>query len=87
MRSATTAEFWARYEKLDANLKKSARKAYALWLDNPFHSSLHFKCINSKERIWAVRISRGHRALGLMSDDAVTWFWIGNHDDYEKFFG
>jgi len=34
-----------------------------------------------------VRITLGVRALGVMDGDTVTWFWIGNHEAYERFFG
>ncbi len=54
--------------------------------ENPFHPSLHFKCVNDKENIWSARITRNYRAVGIFEGDAVTWFWIGSHDDYEKFF-
>ena len=37
MNSETTAEFWNEYAKLDSSLKRSARKAFLLWRDNPFH--------------------------------------------------
>jgi hypothetical protein len=50
-------------------------------------SSLHFKCINPEESLWAVRITRSHRAIGILEGNTVTWFWIGNHDEYERFFG
>lgn len=66
--------------------KKSARKSYRLWEKNPFHPSLHFKCINTEENIWSVRITHGYRALGIFENDQVIWFWIGDHDGYEKFF-
>jgi hypothetical protein len=23
--------------------------------------------------------------VGILQGDSVTWFWIGNHDDYERF--
>ena len=87
MRSKTTEAFWERYSELDANIQKAARKAYSLWSENPFHPSLRFKCINSQQGIWSVRITKGYRTLGVMFDDTVTWFWIGGHDEYEKFFG
>jgi len=32
------------------------------------------------------RIKFGYRALGILENDVVTWFWIGGHDEYEKFF-
>jgi hypothetical protein len=33
-----------------------------------------------------VRVTLGYRAIGLLEGDTVTWFWIGSHDDYERFF-
>ena len=29
---------------------------------------------------------RSYRAVGIFEGDSVTWFWIGNHDNYERFF-
>ncbi len=86
MKSATLPSFWTAYAALDTEIKQRARKAYRLWSENPFHPSLHFKCINDEEDIWSVRISRNYRAVGILSKDTVTWFWIGSHDDYEQFF-
>jgi len=31
-------------------------------------------------------VTRGHRAIGVLEGDTVTWFWIGSHDEYEHFF-
>ena len=86
MKSATLPSFWENYRSLDFNIRQQARKAYRLWRQNPFHPSLRFKCINRAENIWSVRITLGYRALGILEDDTVTWFWIGNHDSYEQFF-
>ncbi|PSB07596.1 hypothetical protein C7B62_19415 [Pleurocapsa sp. CCALA 161] len=86
MKSATLPSFWGKYRALSPAVRTGARKAYQLWAENPFHPSLHFKCINNKEDIWSVRVTRGHRALGVMSGDTVTWFWIGDHDEYEAFY-
>lgn len=86
MKSATLPSFWAEYRQLSNPVKEAARKAYRLWSENPFYPSLHFKCINSDEGIWSVRITRNYRALGVLENDTVTWFWIGSHDDYERFY-
>ncbi|MEK7276166.1 MAG: hypothetical protein AAB427_02345 [Chloroflexota bacterium] len=86
MKSATLPSFWSRYASLEDADKRSARKAYRLWAQNPFHPSLHFKCVNREENIWAVRTTLAHRAIGTLEGDTVTWFWIGGHDDYERFF-
>lgn len=87
MKSATLPSFWKAYSSLDEQTKRRAQRAYQLWSDDPFYPSLHFKCINSQENIWSARASLAVRALGVMDDNTVTWFWIGNHDDYERFFG
>lgn len=87
MNSATLPSFWDAYGKLDLNLRGKARKAYRLWSDDPFHPSLRFKCINREESVWSVRLSRGVRALGILEDNTVTWFWVGGHDEYERHFG
>lgn len=86
MKSATLPSFWSSYRSLDEGTKRRARKTYRLWRQNPFHPSLHFKCINTEENIWSVRVTRGYRAIGLLEGDTVTWFWIGGHDEYERFF-
>jgi len=87
MKSQTLPSFWEKYERLDESQKKQARKAFALWAENPFHPSLRFKCINPQGNVWAVRISRGYRVVGTFENDTVIWFWVGSHKEYEKFFG
>jgi hypothetical protein len=87
MTSAVLPSFWREYRNLDPLLRTQVRKAYRLWLDDPFHPSLRFKCINRAENIWAVRVTRGYRAVGVVEGDVATWFWIGSHDNYEYFFG
>lgn len=66
MKSATLPSFWNEYQSLDKQVRQSARKAYRLWKENPFHPSLRFKCINNQENIWSVRITRNYRAIGVL---------------------
>jgi mRNA-degrading endonuclease RelE of RelBE toxin-antitoxin system len=87
MNSATLPSFWEHFQKLDEDIKQRTKKAFRLWAANPFHPSLRFKCINKAEDIWSVRITLGYRALGIMDQDTVVWFWIGSHDAYKRFFG
>jgi mRNA-degrading endonuclease RelE of RelBE toxin-antitoxin system len=86
MKSSTLPSFWTAYKSLDKRIQASARKAYLLWRENPFHPSLHFKCINRDENVWSVRVTRGYRAVGTFDGNTVTWFWIGGHNDYDRFF-
>ena len=52
----TLPVFWQHYYSLDISIRKKAQKNYYLWRDNPFHPSLHFKCINREENIWFVSV-------------------------------
>jgi len=72
MKSATLPSFWTAYVSLEEDIKRSARKAYRLWAQSPFHPSLHFKCINREENVWSVRVTRGYRALGILEGE-VPW--------------
>ncbi len=87
MKSGTHPSFWSTYYSLNDEVRRLARKSYSLWRENPNHPSLQFKCINRNENLWSVRISRGYRAVGVLVGDTITWFWIGDHDGYEKFYG
>jgi hypothetical protein len=58
-----------------------ARKQYALWLENHWHPSLHFKKVGP---YWSVRVDDNHRALGIEQDGTMLWFFISQHSDYEQ---
>ncbi len=81
MKSQLTDDFIAYFRALPAAVQAQARKNYRLLKQNPYHPSLHFKRVHPHEALYAVRIGRGWRALGLLEDDTVTWFWIGSHAD------
>ncbi|MEZ4769368.1 MAG: hypothetical protein R2844_13195 [Caldilineales bacterium] len=84
MKSRTTRKFWEQYNALPVDIQLRADKAYRLWLVEPNASSLQFKRVDSEEPIYSVRISRNYRALGVLSGDTITWFWIGKHDIYDR---
>jgi hypothetical protein len=31
-----------------------------------------------------VRVNQSYRALGVRTGDEIVWFWIGDHDEYER---
>lgn len=82
MNSRTTASFWKAYAALSADVKESAREAYRRFLENPQHPGLRFKRVHPTEPIYSVRITRDHRAVGVLVNDGILWFWIGGHDEY-----
>ena len=86
MKHETLSSFWREYKQLDEPVRRAASKAYRLWVENPFHPSLRFKCIDKNDRTWSVRINKNYRALAFEEDGTFVWFWIGSHDDYERFY-
>jgi len=55
-----------------------------LFRENARHPSLQFKKVQDRDPIYAARVTLGYRALGLLDDDEVTWFWIGTHAAYDR---
>jgi hypothetical protein len=84
MISKTTDQFWRCYEELPKQIKKEAKKAYGLFIKNPYHNSLRFKRIHSTRPIFSLRITGDYRAVGIKQDENIIWFWIGSHNDYEN---
>ncbi len=84
MTSRGTPRFWAAYRELPVDVRDAARKAYALFRNDPKHPSLQFKRVHNREPIYSVRVTIAYRALALVEGDQATWFWIGNHSDYDR---
>ena len=84
MKSQINEDFLKAYRKLPQQMREQARKAYRLFLENPYHPSLNFKSIHPSQPFYSARISRGYRVIGIRSDDVIIWFWIESHADYDK---
>ena len=84
MRSFTQSSFWDAYHRLPDRIKIQARQAYTLFQDNPDHPSLNFKRVGRRNSVYSVRISAGYRALGVVEQSDIIWFWIGPHHEYDR---
>jgi hypothetical protein len=84
VKSKTTDRFWKSYEQLPVEIKKQAREAYHLFQEDPYYPSLHFKRIHSARPVFSVRISKNYRAVGILQENEIIWFWIGSHSEYDK---
>uniref|UniRef100_UPI004055A5EE ParE family toxin-like protein n=1 Tax=Candidatus Electronema sp. TaxID=2698783 RepID=UPI004055A5EE len=84
MISETTEKFWKLYSALPAAIQKQTKIAYSQFKNNPYHPSLQFKRVHSSKPVYSVRINIDHRAIGIVDDAAIVWFWIGSHREYEK---
>ena len=84
MESFTVKSYWRAYNELREQIRTQADSKFDLWKEDPFHPSLRFKCVNSEESIWSVRINANYRALAVREKNSVIWYWIGDHDRYEQ---
>jgi len=84
VKSELTEEFITLFEKLPQRIKRLARKNYRLWVQNPIHPSLDFKRVGKRSFTYSIRVGIGWRALGVVDDDTITWFWIGSHAEYNS---
>jgi hypothetical protein len=87
VKSRANDRFWDAFRALQPEIREQARHAYSLFRENPGHPGLQFKCVQAARRIYSVRVTRDYRALGVLKDDTVVWFWIGNHADYDRLLG
>ncbi len=84
MRSHITRQFRALFSGLPAHVQKQAREAYRLFRQNPAHPGLRFKQVHPDPPTYSARVGIGYRALGVLEGDAITWYWIGSHAEYDR---
>ena len=82
MTSHALKSFWKCHEKLPKHIQKLAEKNFALFKVNPWHPSLSFA---KKGEIYTVEVGRSYRALARERNRHYYWFWIGTHEEYNKF--
>lgn len=68
-------------------LQRQAREAYRTFRENPAHPSLRFRQVHPTRPIYSARVNLDYRALGVREGETIVWFWIGNHDEYERLLG
>ncbi len=84
MKSRATRRFWKFYARLPRDVQRRAQRAYQIWRVNPYHPSLRFKRVDDEELIYSARVTGDYRVLGILEDDTMIWYWIGDHDEYER---
>lgn len=79
------AEFWGYYEELPKHIQEQADKKYELLEANPDHPSLNFGPVVKSNGVYSARVNLQYRALALRVEPGTyDWFWIGDHEDYER---
>ena len=84
MKSNISDAFRGLYAQLPGRIRKLAQRSYQLWREDMRHPGLNFKCVNRSQNIYAIRVGLHWRALGLLDNDTITWFWIGSHAEYDR---
>lgn len=79
-----TPAFWQSYRALPVSVRGLADRAFDLLEADPRHPSLHFKKVG---RLWSARVGLHHRAVAVEAEDAMLWFWIGSHPEYDRLVG
>ena len=84
MKSRITRKFRRGLAELPASVRRHASIAYKQFHADPHHRSLRFKKVHPKLPIYSARINDDFRVMGQLRDDAIVWFWIGKHEEYER---
>jgi hypothetical protein len=84
MNSRTNARFRELFASLPDRVQRQARAAYRLFRQNSAHPGLRFKQVHADPPIYSARVGISYRAVGVLDDDTVIWFWIGSHAEYDK---
>ena len=87
IQSRTTRDFREAFSSLPNDIRRQAQRAYRLFLRDPRHPSLRFKKVDEESDVYSVRIGLGYRALGVMEESSVVWFWIGSHAECDRLLG
>jgi hypothetical protein len=77
----TFASFWQCYSELPDEIRHRADKQFELLTKDLAHPSIQLKPVGA---FWSARVSDAFRALAIRQGNTFVWFWIGNHDKYER---
>ena len=84
MRSKTTRKFRALLANLSVDLQRQADDAYGQFCRDSDHPGLRFKKVHGTLPVYSARVTKDCRAVGIIKDETILWFWIGKHSEYEK---
>jgi hypothetical protein len=84
VRSRTTERFRRLLAALPQEVQEQARAAYRRFRDDPSHPGLRFKRVHPRDPIYSARVGRGHRAVGVVIEHAIVWYWIGSQAEYDR---
>ncbi|MGR3179207.1 MAG: ParE family toxin-like protein [Candidatus Anammoxibacter sp.] len=84
MISRKNERFRKLFARLPIEIQKKTDRTYSLFKQDLFCPSLHFKRVHSTRPIYSVRITDDYRAVGILQNSEIIWFWVGSHSEYSK---
>lgn len=84
MNSSLTPQFLTLYRAMSEDVRRQAKRAYALFQQDPHHPSLRFRNVHPTRPIFSARVGIDYRVVGLRDGDEIFWFWIGPHAEYDR---
>jgi len=66
----------------EARVERSAGRAAEL--DPDKLRGLARRGAPGRDPSYSVRVTLGYRAVGLLEDEGIAWFWIGTHAQYDR---
>ena len=84
MRSRTTRQFRDLLQAAPPAVRDKAHAAFLMRTANPDHPSLRFKKVHATLPVYSVRIDLDWRAVGVLQEGLVVWFWVGPHREYDR---
>jgi hypothetical protein len=89
IRSQRTRSFRRLFARLPSHVQAQIRESYQLFKHNPWHPALNFErihyCVRPSSPVYATRIGRRYRAMGRLEGDTIQWFFVGSHEEYNRF--
>ena len=80
-----TKEFFCQLNALPDGVQKSAKRAFAMWQEDPYNLTLKFREKDGIAGVWSASIG-GYRAVAeRQPDDSFLWTWIGDHGAYDDY--
>jgi hypothetical protein len=76
-----TPDFWYHSRALPDAVRELADKNFELLRTDSRHPSLRFRRVGA---FWSARVGLHYRALARERTEGFVWFWVGDHDEYER---
>jgi mRNA-degrading endonuclease RelE of RelBE toxin-antitoxin system len=81
MQHFISSKFEKAAKKLPKRIAKKLDASFEILKENSNHPALQFKKVGN---LYSIRITLNYRALAYKDEQDYIWFWVGEHDEYDK---